>query len=110
MENYIQSGGGGSYGFPLQNLLKRSSNSTDGVIRGGGETREYKSYENLAIPIGLVFSAEPGLKSWKRGGGEGWIDDVRFDAMFSMISGERMSRHNKSKKLSSSKHNITKKN
>jgi hypothetical protein len=54
MEHYVQNGGGG-FAYPVQLLLQSTDIQNSGIMTGGGsEKREYKSYENLGIPIGLV--------------------------------------------------------
>ena len=103
MENYMQNGGGVGYSYPVRNLLK-SSNDT---MTGGG-TNEYKSYENLAIPIGLIHVSKHDLKSWKRGDATDLIDSEKFDAMFSAISGGFQTKRNVSKN-NRARNNTTKK-
>jgi hypothetical protein len=107
MENYTQNGGGG-YAYPVQMLL-RSTN--DGKITGGGSQSEYRSYENLAVPIGLVLQGSPGMKSWKSNEAQEWIDDERFNNLFSAIIDKGSRSHNRSKKESAEavKRNVTKK-
>jgi hypothetical protein len=95
MENYIQNGGGSGYSYPIQNLLK-SSNNDPNIIKGGG-TNEYKSYEHLAIPMGLIHVSNHDLKSWKRGDVAEFIDAGKFDAMFSSINGGGHAKRNVSK-------------
>jgi hypothetical protein len=107
MEKYIQNGGGVGYSYPIQNLLK-SSNNDPNVITGGG-TKEYKSYENLAIPMGLIHVSKYDLKSWKKGGDVDFIDSEKFDAMFSMISGGSQTKRNVSKRNRVPRNNTKKK-
>jgi hypothetical protein len=103
MEKYMQNGGGGGYSYPIRNLLK-TNNTDPKLMTGGGGERNYASYENLAIPMGLINEAfNRDLKSWKRCGVAGIIDDATFDNMFSMISEKARVNGNISKKNRHSK-------
>jgi len=108
MEKYVQNGGGGGYSYPVRNLLK--NNADPALMTGGGSERNYASYENLAIPIGLInetFSRD--LKSWKRCDLPGIIDDAIFDSMFSMVSEKGSTAKNISKKNRTLKTRTTRK-
>ena len=111
MEHYTQNGGGG-FAYPVQLLLQSTDIQNSGIMTGGGsEKREYKSYENLGIPIGLVHEYNSNLKSWKRATESiGWLDDTTFDSLFSLISESKIKSNNKSKKKHDSKSRVTKKN
>jgi len=112
MEHYVQNGGGG-FAYPVQLLLQSTDIQNSGIMMGGGgaEKREYKSYENLGIPIGLIHESKCDLKSWKRATESiGWLDDITFDSLFSLISESKVRSNNKSKKNHDSKSRITKKN
>lgn len=111
MEQYLQNGGGG-FSYPVQLLLQSTDIQNSGIMKGGGsEKREYKSYENLAIPIGLIHESKFNLKSWKRSTESiGCLDDTTFDSLFSLISENKSRTNNKSKKNRDSKPRTTKKN
>ena len=109
----MQNGGGG-FAYPVQLLLQSTDIQNSGIMTGGGgggEKQEYKSYENFAIPIGLIHESKCNLKSWKRATGSiGWLDDTTFDSLFSLISESKVRSNNKSKKNHGFKSRVTKKN
>ena len=111
MEHYTQNSGGG-FAYPVQLLLQSTDLQNSGIMKGGGsEKREYKSYENLAIPIGLIHESKCNLKSWKRATESiGWLDDTTFESLFSLISESKVGYNNKSKKNHGSKFRTTKTN
>ena len=109
MENYIQTGGGASYSYPIRNLLQTSADPA--IITGGGGERNYAAYENFAIPMGLITEAVPrDLKSWKRCESAGTINDELFDNLLSAISERGSAPRNISKKARSSNQCKSKKN
>jgi len=109
MENYIQTGGGASYSYPIQNLLQ--TNTDTAIMTGGGGERNYAAYDNFAIPMGLINEAfGHNLQSWKRCESAGAINDELFDNLFSAISERGSVPRNVSKKEKPLNQRKTKKN